>query len=156
MPNKTPQHEDLWESIGIASSIARWRWVVSCNSGQPWPLYLHEKSPLYVLARRLGGSQSRAWRNGEQRNIYPSRESNLGHPSYRLDIVGSLPLLLCIIYDTVCTFICCVLKRCVSGADDGYRTAKNGSDSSKMIIKFSGVRFSVTRDESILYKWTLS
>jgi hypothetical protein len=46
----------------------RWRWVVSFT---PRLLYPHGKSPWYPLDRRLGGSQSRSGRGGEEKNSQP-------------------------------------------------------------------------------------
>jgi hypothetical protein len=59
-------------SGGIAPRIldlgARWRWVVSF---MPRPLYPQGKGPWYPLDRRLGGSQSRSGRGGEEKNSEP-------------------------------------------------------------------------------------
>jgi hypothetical protein len=49
----------------------RWRWVVSFT---PRPLYLQGKSLCYPLDRRLGGSQSRSGRGGEEKNSQPPPE----------------------------------------------------------------------------------
>jgi hypothetical protein len=38
----------------------------------PLPLYLREKSPPYLLDRRLGGPQSRSWRSGEEKILDPT------------------------------------------------------------------------------------
>jgi hypothetical protein len=46
----------------------RWKWVVSFT---PWPLYLQWKRPWYPLDRRLGGSQIRSGRGGEEKNSQP-------------------------------------------------------------------------------------
>jgi hypothetical protein len=46
----------------------RWRGVVSSTTR---PLYSQEKSPWYPLDRRMGGSQSRSGRGGEEKNSYP-------------------------------------------------------------------------------------
>jgi hypothetical protein len=37
----------------------------------PLPLYPQGKSPTYPLYRRLGGTQSRSERNGEEKNSHP-------------------------------------------------------------------------------------
>jgi hypothetical protein len=54
---------------GIAPRILdlgiRWSWVVSFT---PRPLYSQGKSPWYPLDRRLGGSQSRSGRGGDEKN----------------------------------------------------------------------------------------
>jgi hypothetical protein len=42
----------------------------------PRPLYPREKSPRYPLNTRLGGSQSRCWRRGEQNIFYPTGTRN--------------------------------------------------------------------------------
>jgi hypothetical protein len=56
-----------WGSGGIDSRIldlgTRWRWVVSFTP--------QGKSPWYLLDRRLGGSQSRSGRSGEEKNSEP-------------------------------------------------------------------------------------
>jgi hypothetical protein len=61
-----------WESEGLAPLIldlgTRWNWVVSFT---PQPLYPKEKSTWYPLVRRLGGSQSRSGRGGEEKNSQP-------------------------------------------------------------------------------------
>ena len=44
----------------------RWRCTVSL---MPWPLLFCGKSPLYLLLRRLGGSQSRSGRFAEEKNL---------------------------------------------------------------------------------------
>jgi hypothetical protein len=53
-----------------------WTWVVSCT---PPPLY-----PRYTLDRRLRGSQIRSGCWDEESNLCPYRESNPGHPAFRL------------------------------------------------------------------------
>jgi hypothetical protein len=66
------RHDDILGSGGIAPRILdfgnRWRWVVSFT---PWPLYPQGKSPWYPLDRRLGGTQSRSGRGGEEKNSQP-------------------------------------------------------------------------------------
>jgi hypothetical protein len=61
-----------WESGGIAPRIidlgTRWRRVVSFT---PRPLYPQGKSPWYPLDRRMGGSQSRSGRGGEETGSQP-------------------------------------------------------------------------------------
>jgi hypothetical protein len=63
-------------SGGIAPSIldlgTRWSWVVSFT---PRPLYLQGKSPRYPLDRRLGGTQSRSGRGGEEKK-FPAPTGN--------------------------------------------------------------------------------
>jgi hypothetical protein len=58
-----------WGSGSIAARIldlgTRWRWVVSLT---PRLLYAQGNSPWYPLDRRLGGSQSRSGRGGEEKN----------------------------------------------------------------------------------------
>jgi hypothetical protein len=60
------------ESGGIAPSIldlgTRWRWVVSFTHR---PLFPQGKNPSYPLDRRLGGTQSRSGRGGEEKNSQP-------------------------------------------------------------------------------------
>jgi len=50
----SPRHEDVWRSGGIATRIlnldTRWRWVESFT---PRPFWHREKSPQYLLDRRL-------------------------------------------------------------------------------------------------------
>jgi hypothetical protein len=46
----------------------RWRWVVSFT---PRSLYPQGKNRLYPLDRRLGGTQSRSGRGGEEKNSQP-------------------------------------------------------------------------------------
>jgi len=56
-------------SGGIAPRIhlgTRWRWVVSFK---PRPLYLQGKIPQYPLDTRLGGTQNRSRRGGEEKNV---------------------------------------------------------------------------------------
>jgi hypothetical protein len=59
-------------SRGIAPSIlgldTKWRSVVSFTT---WPLYPQGNSPSCPLDRRLGESQSRSWRGGEEKNSQP-------------------------------------------------------------------------------------
>jgi hypothetical protein len=61
-----------WGSGGIAPIIldlgARWTLVVSFTHR---PLYPQGKSIWYPLGRRLGGSQSRSGRGGEEKNSQP-------------------------------------------------------------------------------------
>jgi hypothetical protein len=61
-----------WGSVGIAPLILwprnRWRWVVSFT---PQPLYPQGKSPWYLLDRKLGETQSRSGRGGEEKNSQP-------------------------------------------------------------------------------------
>jgi hypothetical protein len=61
-----------WGSGGIAPRIpdlsTRCRWVVSFT---PWPLYPQGKSLWYPLERRLGGTQSRFERGGEEKISQP-------------------------------------------------------------------------------------
>jgi hypothetical protein len=63
MLNQVPQHEDVFESTGIAPRIlylgTGWRWVVSFT---PRLLYPSGKSPCCPLDRRLAGPQSRSGR----------------------------------------------------------------------------------------------
>jgi hypothetical protein len=70
--NWAPRHEDILGSGDIAPRIldlgTRWRWVVSFTSR---PLYPQGKSPWYPLDRRLGESQSRSGRGGEEKNSQP-------------------------------------------------------------------------------------
>jgi hypothetical protein len=58
-----------WGSGGMAPRVldlcTRWRWVISFT---PRPLYLQGKSPWYPLDRRLGGTQNRSRRGGEEEN----------------------------------------------------------------------------------------
>jgi hypothetical protein len=74
-PHASTNHhaiEAYWGNGGIAPLIlylgTRWRWVVSF---MPRPLYLQGKSPMYPLDRRLGESQSRSGRGGEEKNSQP-------------------------------------------------------------------------------------
>jgi hypothetical protein len=114
-----------WGSEGIAPSIlnlnTRWRWVVSFT---PRPLYLRGKSTRYPLVRRLGGSQSRSGRGGEEEksNNCPCRELNPNRPTRSLvSIQTELPrlqpdciyqelngnsVLQCIISGTICMKSC--------------------------------------------------
>jgi hypothetical protein len=46
----------------------RLRWVLSF---MPRPLYPQGKSPWYPLDRRLGGTQRRSGRGGEEKNSHP-------------------------------------------------------------------------------------
>jgi hypothetical protein len=59
-------------SVGIVPRIldlgTRWRWVVSFT---PRTFHLQGKSPWYPLGRKLGGSQSRSGRGGEEKNSEP-------------------------------------------------------------------------------------
>jgi hypothetical protein len=71
----------------------RWRWVISFT---PRPLYLQGRSPWYPLDRRLGGSQSRSGRGGEEKFPasagYRTLEPRSSSPSpalYRLSYHGS-------------------------------------------------------------------
>jgi hypothetical protein len=61
-----------WGSGGKAPHIldldTRWRWVVSFT---PRSLYPQEKSPRYPFDRRLGGTQSRYGRGGEEKHSQP-------------------------------------------------------------------------------------
>jgi hypothetical protein len=61
-----------WGSGGIAQRILdlciRWRWVVSFTA---LPLYPQGQSSWYPFERRLGGSQSRSGRRGEERTSQP-------------------------------------------------------------------------------------
>jgi hypothetical protein len=50
-------------ALRILNLGARWSWVISFT---PWTLYPQGKSPSYTLNRRLGGSQSRSGRGGEE------------------------------------------------------------------------------------------
>jgi hypothetical protein len=73
----------------------RWKWVVSFT---PRPLYPQRKSPWYLLDRRLGGSQSRCGRGGEEKNSQPPpgiEPQNPDRPAhsptlYRLNYHGSV------------------------------------------------------------------
>jgi hypothetical protein len=75
--NLAPYHEDVLGSGGIPSRILDlgtwWRWMVSFT---PRPLYLQRKSHWHRLDRRLGGTQYRSGRGGEEKNSHPLRESN--------------------------------------------------------------------------------
>jgi hypothetical protein len=51
-----------------------WRWVVSSTL---WPLYPRGKSPRYPLDRRLGGTQSRSGRHGEEKILDSTRTRTL-------------------------------------------------------------------------------
>jgi hypothetical protein len=66
--NQAPRHEEIWGSGGIAPRILNlgtiWRWVVSFT---PRLLYPRGKRPQYPLDRRLGGTQSPAGRDGEDK-----------------------------------------------------------------------------------------
>jgi hypothetical protein len=72
----------------------RWRRVVSFTLR---PLYPQRKSPRYPLGRRLGGSQSRSGRGGEEKNSQPPpgiEPQDPGRPArssalYRLSYHGS-------------------------------------------------------------------
>jgi hypothetical protein len=70
--NWDPRHEGVLGSGGIASHIlvlsTKWRWVVSFT---PRPPYFQEKISMYLLYRRLFGSQSRCGRGGEEKNSQP-------------------------------------------------------------------------------------
>jgi hypothetical protein len=70
--NWAPRHEWVLRSGGIAPRIldlgTRWRSVVSFT---PQPLYPQRKSPSYLLDKRLGGSQSRSGRAGEEKHSHP-------------------------------------------------------------------------------------
>jgi hypothetical protein len=69
--NWAPRHGGLLASGGIAPRIdlgTGWRWVVSST---PRPLYRRVADPQYPLDRRLGGSQSRSGRGGEETNSQP-------------------------------------------------------------------------------------
>jgi hypothetical protein len=67
--NWAPNHGDVLGSGGIVPRIlhlgTRFRWVVSFT---PRPIYPQRKSTWYPLDRRLGGSQSRSGRGGEEKN----------------------------------------------------------------------------------------
>jgi len=68
-----------------------WRWVVSFT---PRPLYSWGKNRRYPLNRKLGGSQSRSGRYGEERNPCLYRESNPGGPARSLvTVLTELPRL---------------------------------------------------------------
>jgi len=60
-----------WGSVDIAARIldldTRWRWVVCFT---PRWLYPQGKSPCNPLDRRLGGTQSRSERGGEEINSH--------------------------------------------------------------------------------------
>jgi hypothetical protein len=74
-----------WESGGTASLIlnlgTRWRWVVSST---PPLLYAQEKSPWYLLGRRMGGTQSQSERGSEEKNSQPLQ--GLEHPEHPVHI----------------------------------------------------------------------
>jgi len=55
--------------------VARWRWVVSFTLR---PLYSRRKSPRCPLDKKLGGPQSRSGRSGDEKNLYPCRQSSPG------------------------------------------------------------------------------
>jgi hypothetical protein len=61
--------------FGLGTSC---RWVVSFTLR---PLYRQGKSPWYPLDRRLGGTQSRSGRGGEEKIPRPCRDSNPDHPT---------------------------------------------------------------------------
>jgi hypothetical protein len=67
-----PHHDGVLGRGGIAPRIldlsTRWKWMVSFTSR---PLFSQGKSPCYPLDRRLGGSQSRSRRGGEEKNSQP-------------------------------------------------------------------------------------
>jgi hypothetical protein len=97
--NWAPRHEGILGSDGTAPRIlnlgTRWRWVVSFT---PWPLYPQRKSPWYPLNRRLGGTQSRFERSGEEKNSQPlpgiEPPSPSPHPSaIPLSYPGSFPFI---------------------------------------------------------------
>jgi hypothetical protein len=65
------RHMGEWRySSNILDLGTRWRRVVSFT---PRPLYPRGKSRQYLLDRRLGGSQSRSGRCGEEKNLAPAR-----------------------------------------------------------------------------------
>jgi hypothetical protein len=69
--------EDVWGNGGTAPRIVnfgtRWRGMISFTL---LPLYLRVKSPWYPLDRRLGGTQSRSGRGGEDRKKVPAPARN--------------------------------------------------------------------------------
>jgi hypothetical protein len=91
----TKRHEDVLVSGGMAPRIldvgTRWRLL---NSFTPRPLYFQGKTPRYPLDRRLGGSQSRSGRGGEEKN---SRSQNAGANFLTIwvNIIFKRSLLLC-------------------------------------------------------------
>jgi hypothetical protein len=83
------KHHDLrtyWGGV-IAPWIldlgTRRRWVVA---SRPSHFTVGGESPTYQLDRRLGGTQSRSGRGGEERNSRLCRESNLRIPIVQLVI----------------------------------------------------------------------
>jgi hypothetical protein len=70
-------------SSSILDFGTRWRWVVSFT---PRPLYSREKSPRYILGRRLGEPQSSSGCYGEEKNLVPRRKSNAGRPARSLSL----------------------------------------------------------------------
>jgi hypothetical protein len=70
--NWAPRHEGVLgaevQLHAFSDLGTRWRWVVSFMSQ---PLYPQGKSPWYSLDRRLGGSQTRSGRGGEEKNSQP-------------------------------------------------------------------------------------
>lgn len=81
-------HEGIWENGGLAACIlnldSRQRWTVSVT---PELHYCWGKSPLYLLDRRLGGSQIWYGAFGRERNLLllPGvRQQILGDPANSL------------------------------------------------------------------------
>jgi len=70
--NRAPPHEGIGGSGGIAPRIlglgTRCRWVVSFT---PRPLYRRCTNSRYPLDKRLGGTQSRYARGGEEKKSLP-------------------------------------------------------------------------------------
>jgi hypothetical protein len=90
----------MWEWMYRSTFLdlgTTWRWVVNFT---PRPLYPRGKSPRYPLDRRLGGTQSRSGRFGEQNILWPCQDSN-SDPSIVQPVAGSytdwaIPAPLCI------------------------------------------------------------
>jgi hypothetical protein len=87
-----------WGSEDIAPRIlnldTRWRWVVSFT---PRPFYPQGKSLWYPMHRRLGGTQSRSGRGGEEKNsqLLPGLEPPIIQPlaqRYTSELSRLLPI----------------------------------------------------------------
>lgn len=92
-------HEDVWGSVCMESGIIDfstvWRRVISFT---PLPLSSMGQESMVLINRRLGGSQNRSERHGEERNLDPTG-TRTPYPrpfsEYPLDILTALCWLLC-------------------------------------------------------------